>query len=467
MLVRFATRYSLGVCMTGLAFNSEKEQLSLGKGAETRAYGNLVAFRSSENKVIGYHVDNVQVAELDEVIWDALEKAPLTDAAKNTEAWNEIVSWNQEKNLEARDAHIEQKVRALTINISQICNLKCTYCAAGGDGTYGSNVKRIDISKVTPQIELLFKRLKDHERFAIHFLGGEPLIYPEAILAITDFTAALARPRGIQVRYEITTNATLVNSEIAQMLAEINCNVTVSLDGPAEINDLVRPSAGGKASTAKTLSGVAELFKVKDRLGSLNVHSVFGAHNTNVLRTYMYLQSFDWDMIHFTFASGSEDEIYSPIFVDEMHRTAAYAYGLGGEACLRKISQFNQYFDILDSQKRMQNYCGAGKSLLQIDTSGKFYACNWFVGDSAEELGSGLQLDQEKLSKYAKPLIELNNCGDCWAKHICGGGCMFVHRSRTQDKHKKDPEFCHRTRSLITKGIEYYEKSRQQQVQGE
>jgi uncharacterized protein len=453
--------------MSGVALDSEKSSrtgLALRVDGERRAFGNLIAFRSSENKIIGYHVDNMQVAELDPVIWDALAKAPLTDAANNSQAWDEIVSWSQEKNLDVKDAHIEQKVRALTINISQICNLKCTYCAAGGDGTYGSNVKRIDISKVTPQIELLFKRLKDNENFAIHFLGGEPLIYPEAILAITDFTDALAKPRRIKVRYEITTNATLVNSEVAKMLADMKCHVTVSLDGPAEINDVVRPSAGGKGSTAKTLSGVVELFRVKERLGSLSVHSVFGSHNTNVLRTYIYMQSFDWDVIHFTFASGPDDEIYSPLFVDEMNRTAAYAYGFGGEVALRKISQFNHYFDILDSQKRMHNYCGAGKSLLQVDTSGKFYACNWFVGDPAEELGSGLNLDAEKLSKYAKPLLELNSCGDCWAKHICGGGCMFVHRSRTQDKHKKDPEFCNRTRSLITKGIEYYEKSRIQQV---
>ena len=434
-----------------------------------KSFGNVVAFKLSEKKFLGFHVENMQVAELDPAIWNLIDQNSFVPNSNSTEneMWSEVVSWSEEKDPNVTDMHIKQKVRALSINVTQVCNLKCTYCAAGGDGTYGSKITKIDISKVTPQIDLLLKRLDDGDKFSINFIGGEPLIYPAAIQAMIEYTNELAAPRGIKVRYEMTTNGTLVSSTIAEMLGRFGVNVTVSLDGPAEMNDLVRPTAGGLGSTEKCLKGVAELFKVKEQLGSLSVHSVFGSHNTEVFNTYVFLQKFKWDVIFFTYATGPEDETYSPIYLRELLRTAEFAFKQGGERALRKISQFNDYFEILDSQKRMHNYCGAGKSVLQVDTQGKFYACNWFVGDKNEELGSGLKLDQEKISKYAEPLVKLNNCGDCWAKYLCGGGCMFVHRTKTQDKHKKDPEFCTRTRSIIQKGLEYYEESRQFENQGE
>ena len=437
--------------------------------SEQKAYGNIVAFKISEKKILGFHVDNMQVAELDPNIWNLIDQKAFTAklAPIENEMLDEVILWSGEKDPAVTDSHIQQKVRALSINVTQVCNLRCTYCAADGDGTYGSKVTKIDISKITPQIELMLKGVGDNERFSINFIGGEPLIYPAALEAIAEFTNALAHARGIRVRYDLTTNATLVTSVVAEMLAKHCVNVTVSLDGPAEMNDLARPMLGGAGSTEKCLNGIVELFKVHDHLGSLNVHSVFGAHNTEVFNTYIFLQKFKWDTIFFTYATGAEDEIYSPLYLKELFRTADYAFKLGGEAALRKISQFNDYFQILDSQKRIHNYCGAGKSVLQIDTQGKFYACNWFVGDKKEELGSGLNLDQEKVSKYAEPLVKLNGCGDCWAKYICGGGCMFVHRTRTQDKHKKDPEFCARTRSIIQKGLEYYEESRKSETEGE
>ncbi len=437
--------------------------------SEVKAYGNIVAFKISEKKLLGFHVDNMQVAELDPDIWNLIDQKSFikTLSSHESEMWDEVISWSDEKDSNVEDAHIKQKVRSLSINVTQVCNLRCTYCAADGDGTYGSKVMKIDISQVTPQIELILKRLDDHEKFTINFIGGEPLIYPEALEAIAEFTNALATPRGIQVRYDLTTNGTLISSDVADMLGRFAVNVTVSLDGPTEMNDLARPTAGGGGSTEKCLKGVTELFKIHDQLGSVNVHSVFGSHNTEVFNTYVFLQKFNWDMIFFTYATGSDDDVYSPIYLKELFRVADFAFGQGGEAALRKISQFNDYFQILDSQKRIHNYCGAGKSVLQIDTQGKFYACNWFVGDKKEELGSGLNLDQAKINKYAEPLVKLNNCGDCWAKYLCGGGCMFVHRSRTQDKHKKDPEFCTRTRSIIQKGLEYYEESRRSENKGE
>src|SRR5690606_38849555 len=145
---------------------------------------------------------------------------------------------------------------------------------------------------------------------------------------------------------------------------------------------------------------------------------------------------FPWDSINFGYAAGPDDDKASPLYTQGMLEVAKIAFEEGGESQLRQITQFNHFFRILDGQQRIHNYCGAGKSMLQLDTDGRFTTCNWWVNDKEEEVGRELNIDYENLKRFAAPLIELNGCNDCWAKHICGGGCMFVNKTKNGNKHK-------------------------------
>lgn len=421
---------------------------------QLKRFENVLAMKTATGKVVGFHALNLQVAELDPSLWEAL------DVDASTEARIELKQWNEELDAAVTDGHVPQKIRQLTINIAQICNLKCTYCAAGGDGTYGSKTKKIDVSKATEQLDMLLHDVQNGETFQLNFLGGEPLIYPQALESIARHARLATAGRNIKLHFSVTTNGTLITAAIAELLAKLNMHVTISMDGDPETNDKHRPTAGGRGSSKLTLRGLTELFKVKDRLGSVAVHSVFGSHNTDVVASYNYMKQFPWDGINLGYAAGADDDVVSPKYVDGMFEVAKLAWEENGEKALRRITQFDHFFRILDGQQRIHNYCGAGKSLLQVDTSGKFTTCNWWVNDKEEEVGADLNLDQEALAKFAKPLIELNNCGNCWAKHMCGGGCMFVNKLKSGNKHKSDNQFCIRTRSLITKGIEYYEQAR-------
>lgn len=447
-------------------------------------YDNLIAIKTDSGKVVGYHARNLQVAHLDELVWQALTQAPPPQAPTQTltedaetradtreetlaEVRDEVLAWNREIDPATGDANLPQAVRSFTINIAQVCNLKCAYCAAGGDGTYGSKVKEIDLAKLYEQLRMLLHDIPNGGSFVITFLGGEPLIHPEAITAIGRFARLQVVGRDIRLRFDIVTNGTLVTPDIAELLATLRANVTVSIDGPPEVNDRNRPTRGGLGSTARTLKGLEHLMNVRDRLGSLNAGAVFGKHHLGVVETYRFLQPFDFDSIKIDFAADKDDGEASRAYADAVGHLADLAFREGGERELRRIGLFDQYFRILDGKTRIHNHCGAGKSLLQVDTAGKFYVCQWFVNDKAEEVGHDLFLDHERLKEYEDPLIETNGCGSCWAKHLCGGGCMFVHKLKTGSKHRTDTEFCARTRSIIAKGIEYYAEARYQNTEGD
>jgi uncharacterized protein len=419
---------------------------------------NIVAIKTDGGKVVGFHATNLQVARLDESAWDAV----LEPAKVGGEIVDELTQWNSEVDATTTDAHLAQAARSLSVNVAQVCNLKCTYCAAGGDGTFGDPLKRAELEIIFEQIRGILHDIPEGEEFTLTFFGGEPLTAPHAIRSLARYTKLMATGRDLKLRFTVITNGTLVTEEMAELLAELGCHVTVSLDGPPEVNDKYRKTRGGQGSTARTLAGLQHLQKVRSRLGSLTVGSVFGKHHTGVLETYRFLKPFEFDSIKFDFAAENDDAEASREYADQLSLTADEAFRTGGEVELRRIALFDTYFAALDQQRRLQNHCGAGKNYFQIDARGRMTACQWFIGDAKEELGRGTKIDKERLAEYAQPLVELNNCGDCWARFLCGGGCMYANKLKSGSKHTKDQEFCNRTRSTIAKAIERYAEARVQ-----
>ncbi len=438
--------------------------LHLSRSGDVHARRNPVAGR-----VHGCHGTEMQVAELGPEMWSALLKGQNSPQLNDQEreALQELAEWKLASTALAKTPTASDEIapiRSLTINVAQICNLACTYCAAGGDGTYGSKTKVPDLDLTRAQLSKLLALVPSGESFMITFLGGEPLVHPAIIRAIVRDARLLVAGRDVKLRFDIVTNGTLITSEIAEMLASMKANVTVSIDGAPEDNDRARVTKGGRGSSHMVLKGVAELVKVKDRLGKLIAGSVFGKHNLNVVEAWEFLSKLPFDSLKFEFAAEAGDEFASRRFAQGVTDVAERAYARGGEKELRRLHTFDHLFQVLDSQARVENHCEAGKGHLQLDTDGKFTVCQWFVGQADEIVGSGLDLDltvkNKRLKAFSEPLISKEGCNTCWARHICGGGCMHVNKVKTGQKNKIDTAYCERTRTIIAKGIERYAEAR-------
>ncbi len=422
---------------------------------EFRHYKDIIALKLENRAPLAFHARNLEVAEISEQLWSAMK-----ETSSLLPELEELKGWEAQENPDAKPATRSTGIRSLTINVTQICNLKCTYCAAGGDGTYGAAQTKISVEKTLPQLKFFLERIPQGETFHVSFLGGEPLLYPEGIQAIGSYVLSETSLRNISARFSIVTNGTLINEKTLGVLKNIKADVTVSLDGPAEINDQVRPMKNGKGSTEQVVQGLRELIAAKNELGSITLHGVFSRSNLEVLAAYRFFRSFEVDKFEFTYSVEEKDQNSNLEFVSQMNLIAEEAYQRGGEKELRRIALFDQYFRALDTQQRTENYCGAGKSFLVIDARNNIFTCPWDVGIKEEQVGSGTHLDNAKMNAYEKPLIEQNNCQNCWARFLCGGGCMFIHKKATGNKHVKDDQFCNRTRSLIATTLFYYTQCR-------
>ena len=432
---------------------------------EVRRFKDIMAFREAGGAALAFHSKNLEVAEISDELWSSLAETTVQEAihkeSVNNEAFRpDLESWNSEVSTETQTQNIKYQIRTLTLNITQICNLHCHYCAAGGDGTYGDPVRQISVEKTLPQIKFFVEQLPPGEHFHIIFLGGEPLLYPEAIRGIASYTQELAQARQVTTSFNIITTGTLINDKFVDLMKGLKPTMTLSMDGDPATNDLARPQRNGKGSSEAALKGLQVLLANREVIGEIAIHGVFTKKNLDVLKAYQFFSSFGVDHYEFTFDVFEKDDVANREFISQMKQVSALAYSRGGEKELRKIALYNSYFTALDQQVRRMNHCGSGKSLLSLSSRNQVFACPLEISHPDQQVGEGTDLNYDKLEGIQKPLIELNNCGACWARHLCGGGCMFSHKSMTGNAHQKHPSYCERTRSLIIDALSYYKLTR-------
>ena len=146
-------------------------------------------------------------------------------------------------------------------NCTQQCNLRCRHCysadgacAAAGEMTTTQGMKFIDDLAAFNVPVLLFS-------------GGEPLMRK-------DFFELLEYAKSKGIRCAVSTNGTLITPKAAAGMKALEVSyVGISLDGPAEIHDYFRGSAG---AYDKTICGIKNCKDVGQKVGlriTINSHN--------------------------------------------------------------------------------------------------------------------------------------------------------------------------------------------------
>lgn len=454
-------------------------------GLQLKGFKNIAVFKKAsdgndKSGGVAFHAYNLEVAKVTESLFQSMplsgfQRSTFQDRLDNNispierelnpivvqDIENELKEWS-EKMIPLPPKNISYKVKSINLNVTQICNLHCTYCAAGGDGTYGNPVRQISVEKTLPQLKFFINKLAPGDRFHISFLGGEPLLYPEGIQLVCEYVTELALEKKLHLTFKITTNGTLMNEKIISILKTYKPVLVISMDGPPEINDVLRPQKNKESTSALIIKNLKHLLSLKNEIGLLGVHAVFSRENMHVEEAYRFFCEFSFDFMDFMFSVTENNKNANLEFMQKMEKISELAWVKGGEKELRKIYIFDHYFDLLDEQRRLENHCGLGKTLAVIDAQNKIYNCPWTVGKTQDQLGANLNLDEAKITEYTDSLIDRNQCQNCWARFLCGGGCSFIHQNTNSSSvmHKNEL-FCERTRYLIGLAIYYFSNSRE------
>ncbi len=178
--------------------------------------------------------------------------------------------------------------RQLTFEVTDLCNLDCSYCAYGK--FYNDYDRREGKNLPIPVAECILDYLLElwnsplnhsHQKtIYISFYGGEPLLNFSFIERITYYVKTLKLMHN-SVRFSMTTNGLLLNKHM-DFLVEHDFQLLVSLDGD-EVHNSYRIMKNGRPSFPFIMSNLLELREKYPIYFNKNVRFNAVLHNRNSL----------------------------------------------------------------------------------------------------------------------------------------------------------------------------------------
>ncbi len=321
-------------------------------------------------------------------------------------------------------------VKALCLHISHDCNLRCKYCFAG-TGSFGGERTNMTAGIGKKAIDFLIKQSLNRKNLEIDFFGGEPLLNFNVVKEIVDYALSKEKEHNKKFKFTITTNALLLNEENKKYINENMQNVVLSIDGREEVNDRMRCRVDGKGSYHNILPKIMDLAESRNQ-DNYYVRGTFTRENLDFSKDVLHLADLGFKQVSVEPVVAAKDTGYDlrqedlPVLFREYEK-------LAGEYVNRINSGegFNFFHFMIDlSQgpcvaKRLGG-CGSGHEYLAVTPEGDIYPCHQFVGMedfkmgnvNGGEINTAIQNTFKNSNVYTK-----SECGDCWAKFYCSGGC--------------------------------------------
>ena len=399
-------------------------------------------------------VNTGAVHVVDELVYDILDdnklesKMEVLDRLKGkydeeelSEAYDEIQELAEDGILYSEDQYEEiahssmddrDYIKAICLNVIHGCNLRCKYCFAD-EGEYHGHGGVMSVETAKRAIDYVIKRSGPRKNIEIDLFGGEPTLIMDKIKEIIQYARDNEEKWGKNVRFTMTTNATLLTPEMMDYMDKEMGNIILSLDGRKDVNDNVRIKIDKTGSYDDIVPNIKEMIKRRTPGKTYYVRGTFTRDNTDFYNDVMA-------MVDEGFRELSIEPVVlpdeSPLSLrEEDLETIFDNYDKLYEEMARRKKEgdeFKFYHFNIDLQggpcvyKRISG-CGAGFEYVAITPQGEVYPCHQFVGKEEYKLGdiyedtynSELAKTFKKAHIYNKP-----KCKECWARFYCSGGCQ-------------------------------------------
>lgn len=220
-------------------------------------------------------------------------------------------------------------IDTILLKTASRCNIACSYCYVYqlGDQGWRRQPPTMSQSTIDATVRRLDELRKAQDRnFAVVLHGGEPLLLGEALLArlLTGLRAHL--PSGCTL--SVQTNGTLLTDPRLDILADAEATVSVSLDGPARINDSRRVGFDRRGTFEATLRGIRRLQRhpAAERLfsGTLSVVDP----STDPSEVYWFLRRLGVPGMNFLLPDGNHARLPPGKVGFDSHEAGAWLAGL-------------------------------------------------------------------------------------------------------------------------------------------
>lgn len=151
-------------------------------------------------------------------------------------------------------------IRTYIFKATAFCNLNCSYCYMFnlGDTTYQKRPKVMPLELVERAAERIVDQAREQNvgRVSVVLHGGEPLLAGRQWLRSTVDTFRRKGGEEIDFRFGVQTNGVPMDMEWVNLFDELRVSVSLSMDGPRNVNDRHRVNHAGRGSYDDTVRGL-------------------------------------------------------------------------------------------------------------------------------------------------------------------------------------------------------------------
>tara|TARA_B100000678_G_scaffold271536_1_gene260273 strand:+ start:1148 stop:2512 length:1365 start_codon:yes stop_codon:yes gene_type:complete len=358
----------------------------------------------------------------------------------------------------------------MVLNVTNKCNLACTYCYEYGedkiiDTQYGDQPKFMAEETAKESVEFLLEESRGQDVAHITFFGGETLLNFPVLQDTVAYARRRAAEEGKRIEFSLTTNATLLRPEIIEWLADNQIGVTISIDGPKEVQDGLRVFHNGKGSYDVVEPKIKELLK-RHKTRPIGARVTLTQKNMDVLKIFRHLTE-DMGFWEVGLAPVTTQDQRDYAITSEGKDDMLEQFGVLAQEWLECAlnDEHHGFSNVKDTLEEIHKGvskaygCGAGLGLMGVATDGDVSLCHRFAGSPEHTIGSvtdGIDRDKQGEFLVDHHIASKTDCHTCWARPICSGGCY--HEAHVQYGTSSHPNlhYCTWVRSWTHTCLEIY-----------
>lgn len=359
---------------------------------------------------------------------------------------------------------IRSKIPAPAINVcyfimSEQCNLACKYCFLGNNDVKKRSTFSLDnMSKETADkaIDFFIRQIKlsgldsENNSPVIIFYGGEPLINYEVLEYVAKKVNNLRDTEKCikNIQLSMVSNGLLLTKERALKLKELGVSIAISIDGFTEKANSMRVDRAGNAvffQVLKTLD-MCKMLNIDVSLSvTLSEETIKNTKDILNLIDNYGIKSFGFNIMmsdeNFT-VPHEYNEAAAQFIIDEF--VELRKRGIYEDRIMRKLKAFSK------AQIYFSDCAATGGGQIVVAPNGQVGICHgclhnkqYFI-TTVNDNSFDATKNRDFIEWSQLTPINKDECLDCPALGICGGGCPInaMHLRKGNTIHSIDERFC-------------------------
>nr|WP_278001576.1 SPASM domain-containing protein [Clostridium botulinum] len=259
-------------------------------------------------------------------------------------------------------------------------------------------------------------------------MGGEPLLNLMAFEEIVKYSKEKFNNINEKIYFDTTTNGTLFNNEIIDILNKYKVEYMVSIDSyKKDDNDFLRPSNNKNESTYSNVMINYHKYKNKSKYDSF--HITVTPYNKNISKIADELYELGIYHLHFAeVISDKKDFQFNESDIEILKKE----YEKLTDIVIKRITEGKETscyplmsnINLLNKRRHRKLKCGALNKLVAFDSVGDIYPCDMLMWDKYKIGNIQKGIDNDKLFSLKKVLFDEGKCKNCFARYLCGGECL-------------------------------------------